>query len=96
MCSYKKEVLANEATYNSVTVVMVNEHTDVSGGMRWISNYHDELVERFLATRSDMLNGRGFPSWGKEIDEQIVMYVDGVGKFSCDSHTTSAYMFMPV
>ncbi|KAJ7210920.1 hypothetical protein GGX14DRAFT_697468 [Mycena pura] len=54
----------------SVTVVMVNEHTDVSGGMRWISNYHDELVERFLATRSD---GRGFPSWGKEIDEQIAI-----------------------
>ncbi|KAF7361114.1 Terpene cyclase [Mycena sanguinolenta] len=73
MCSYKKEVLANEATYNSVTVVMVNEHTDVSGGMRWISNYYDKLVERFLATRSNMLNKRGFPSWGKEIDEKIAI-----------------------
>ncbi|KAJ7190043.1 isoprenoid synthase domain-containing protein [Mycena pura] len=62
MCSYKKEVLANDATYNSVTVVMVKEHTDVSGGMRWISNYHDELVERFLATRSDMLNVQGYSS----------------------------------
>lgn len=80
MCSYKKEVLCNDADYNAITVVMANEKTDLAGALQWISNIHDEIVDRFLSTRQDVLNKRnGVPSWGKEIDDQVAAYVDGLG-----------------
>ncbi|KAK7021182.1 isoprenoid synthase domain-containing protein [Favolaschia claudopus] len=81
MCSYKKEVLANDAAYNAVTVVMVNEHTDIAGGIQWISDYHDEIVERFLRVREDVINQNGFPSWGTDIDDQVAKYIDGLGQW---------------
>ncbi|KAF7979340.1 hypothetical protein HWV62_42763 [Athelia sp. TMB] len=82
MCSYKKEVLCNDADYNAITVVMANEKTDLAGALQWISNIHDEIVDRFLSTRQDVLNKRnGVPSWGKEIDEQVAAYVDGLGQW---------------
>ncbi|KAK7012924.1 isoprenoid synthase domain-containing protein [Favolaschia claudopus] len=87
MCSYKKEVLANDAAYNAVTVVMVNEHTDIAGGIQWISDYHDEIVERFLRVREDVINQNGFPSWGTDIDDQVAKYIDGLGNVtSLPSH----------
>ncbi|KAK7048258.1 isoprenoid synthase domain-containing protein [Favolaschia claudopus] len=81
MCSYKKEVLANDADYNAVTVVMVNEHTDIAGGIQWISDYHDEIVEHFLRVREDVINKNGFPSWGTDIDDQVAKYIDGLGQW---------------
>ena len=81
MCSYKKEVLRNDADYNIVTVVMANEKTDLAGAVQWISDTHDEIVGRFLSTRQDLLsqcNGRS--PWGKEIDLQVIAYVDGLGE----------------
>ncbi|KAJ6561560.1 terpenoid synthase [Mycena vulgaris] len=82
MCSYKKEVLSNDADYNAVTVIMVNNNTDVAGGIQWISDRHDEIVENFLAVRDDVLNHRnGVPSWGKTIDAQVEKYIDGLGQW---------------
>ncbi|KAJ6465141.1 terpenoid synthase [Mycena vulgaris] len=82
MCSYKKEVLRNDADYNAVTVIMVNDNTDVAGGIQWISDLHDELVEHFLAVRDDVLHhSNGVPSWGKTIDAQIERCIDGLGQW---------------
>ncbi|KAK7012921.1 isoprenoid synthase domain-containing protein [Favolaschia claudopus] len=81
MCSYKKEVLANDADYNAVTVVMVNEHTDIAGGIQWISDYHDEIIEHFLRVREDVIKKNGFPSWGTDIDDQVAKYIDGLGQW---------------
>ncbi|KAF7977391.1 hypothetical protein HWV62_4011 [Athelia sp. TMB] len=82
MCSYKKEVIYNDADYNIVTVIMVNESTDLAGAVQWISDTHDKIVARFLSTRQDVLHQRnGVPSWGKEIDLQVAAYVDGLGEF---------------
>lgn len=81
MCSYKKEVLNNDADYNAVTIIMVNDRTDVAGGIKWISDRHDEIVEHFLQVRDDVLNYRnGVPSWGEDIDAQVAKYIDGLGK----------------
>jgi hypothetical protein len=81
MCSYKKEVLSNDADYNAVTVIMVNNKTDVAGGIQWISDTHDDIVEHFLAVRDDVLNHRnGVPSWGPDIDAQVEKYIDGLGE----------------
>ena len=80
MCSYKKEVLADDYDYNAVTVVMHNEKTDLDGALQWISDRHDEIVESFMKVRDDVLNKRGFPSYGEEIDRQVALYVEGLGK----------------
>lgn len=81
MCSYKKEVLRNDADYNMVTVVMANENTDLAGAVQRISDNHDEIVDRFLKTRQNVLNRcNGVPSWEKEIHLQVTAYVDGLGE----------------
>ncbi|KAJ7753354.1 terpenoid synthase [Mycena maculata] len=82
MCSYKKEVLGNDADYNAVTVIMVNEKTDVAGGIQWISDRHDDIVDNFLTIRDDVLEHKnGVPSWGKDIDDQVVKYIEGLGQW---------------
>ncbi|KAF8176079.1 terpenoid synthase [Pholiota molesta] len=79
MCSYKKEIIVDDADYNAVTVVMKNNNTDVAGGIQWISDTHDDIVEHFLKVRDDVLNKRGFPSFGEELDRQVAEYVEGLG-----------------
>jgi hypothetical protein len=82
MCSYKKEVLADDAEYNAVTIVMKNNGTDVASGIQWISDYHDEIVDHFLRLRDDVLTHNGVPSWGEDLDRQVARYIDGLG--TCD------------
>lgn len=87
MCSYKKEVLCNDADYNSVTVIMHRNNTDVAGGIQWISDTHDDIVEHFLKLRDDVHAKRGFPSFGEDLDRQIAVYVDEVlGAYFLNSH----------
>lgn len=81
MCSYKKEVLTDSADYNAVTIVMHSNKTDVAGGIQWVSDCHDELVEHFLQLRDEVYNKVNFPSFGDAIDRQIEAYVDGLGQF---------------
>jgi hypothetical protein len=80
MYSYKKEVLNNEADYNIVTLVMVNNNTNLAGAMQWISERYNIIVSQFLATRQNVLNHQNeVPSWGPEIDRQVAAYIDGLG-----------------
>lgn len=80
--SYKKESLADNADYNAVTVVMHHKKTDILGGIQWISDRHDELIEHFLELRNEVINKINFPSFGDEIDRQVEAYVDGIGQFA--------------
>ncbi|KAJ6597689.1 terpenoid synthase [Mycena vulgaris] len=81
MCSYRKEVMVDEADDNIVTVLMAQNQTDIAGAMKWISDRHDELVEHFLGIRDDVLGHRnGILSWGPKIDSQIERYIDGLGR----------------
>jgi hypothetical protein len=86
MCSYKKEVLCNDADYNAVTVVMQRNNTDVAGGIQWISDTHDDIAEHFLKLRDDVYAKRGFPSFGEDLDRQIAAYVECLGAFSLNFH----------
>lgn len=90
VCSYKKETLANSADYNAVTIVMHHNKTDVSGGIQWIADRHDELVEHFLKLRNEVNNKIEFPSFGDEIDRQVEAYVHGMGEFLHTPPTNSA------
>jgi hypothetical protein len=79
MCSYKKEILVDDADYNAVTVVMHNKKTDVAGGIQWISDLHDDIVEHFLKLRDEVFDKVNFPSYGEDMDRQVEAYVDGLG-----------------
>ncbi|KZP06880.1 hypothetical protein FIBSPDRAFT_1053287 [Athelia psychrophila] len=83
MYSYRKEVLGGDADYNVVTVVMYIQKTDLAGALQWISDTHDELIDRFLNTRQNVLDMRGVPSWGKDTDRQVAAYVDGLASLTC-------------
>ena len=83
MCSYRKEIQADAADYNAITVVMRQYKTDVAGGVKWISDIHDEVAQHFLQIRDDILNQRGFPSFGESLDRQIESYVNGLGRALC-------------
>jgi len=61
---------------------MQRNSTDVAGGIQWISDMHDDIVEHFLKLRDDVHAKRGFPSFGEDLDRQIAAYVDGLGAFS--------------
>lgn len=80
MCSYKK-VLADSADYNTVTIVMRHDKTDIAGGIQWLSDRHNELVDHFLQLRNEVHDKINFPSFGDKLDRQIEVYVDGVGMF---------------
>ncbi|KAJ7199079.1 terpenoid synthase [Mycena rebaudengoi] len=85
MYSYKKEILIGNTAFNAVTVIMRANLTDVAGGMQWISDRHDEVAQHFLATRDDILNHKnGVPLWGRDMDEQVEKYVDGLGQWVRD------------
>ncbi|KAJ3559506.1 hypothetical protein NM688_g309 [Phlebia brevispora] len=80
MCSYKREVLSNNAAYNAITVFMVHDATDISGAFQRVSDLHDKLAKQFLDTRADVLAHRnGVPSWGSQLDHDVNAYIDGLG-----------------
>ncbi|KAF8172887.1 hypothetical protein BJ912DRAFT_89820 [Pholiota molesta] len=80
LCSYEKEVLADDADYNAVTVI-IKTKTDVAGAVQFISDTCDGLVERCLQLRDDILTKRGFPSFVEDLDRQIAVYIDGIGQW---------------
>lgn len=79
--SYKKEVIANDMNYNIITVLMAAHKTDLEGALNELSSTHDMLADNFLRTREDVLRHRnGLQSWGKEIDDHVALYIDGLGE----------------
>ncbi|KAH9477371.1 Delta(6)-protoilludene synthase [Psilocybe cubensis] len=81
MCSYKKEILVDDADYNAVTVVMHNNKVGVDEGIQWISDLHDEIVDNFLKLRQEVMTKTNFPSYGPEMDRQVEAYVEGLGQW---------------
>lgn len=50
-------------------------NTDIPGAMKWVDEYHDKLAAKFLSSLKKV------PSWGKIIDDQVAIYVDGLGNW---------------
>ena len=81
VCSYKKEVLSDDAAYNLVTVAIANTGMDLDGAMQWISDRHDQLAYNFLKTMDDVIHHKnGVPTWGESIDKQVATYIDCLGE----------------
>jgi hypothetical protein len=67
--------MADDSDYNAITTVMVYFHTDLSGAVQWVSDRHDKVLLNFWELREKVINKDDFPSWGPELDQQIIEYV---------------------
>lgn len=71
--SYLREESSGQGCHNIVTVVMHEFQLDHAGAMDWLEVYITEIVYRFLSNRDHL------PSWGKDIDARLQVYIDGLG-----------------
>ena len=69
MLSYNKEQATGDDRYNILTVVMHQLNLTLPDAVKWAVTYYDETKKKFLDGM------KRIPSWGKEIDEQVAMYV---------------------
>ncbi len=87
--SYKHEFIHENAEYNAVAVVMSQLTADLPTAVQWVSDLHDEIVDRFLKTQEDVLAHRkGAASWGAEMDRAVRIYIDGIGELLFPIHFT--------
>ena len=55
---------------------MLEQKCPLTAAIQWISNLHDEIVQRFLSTLREV------PSFGDPvIDKQVLAYIDGLGNW---------------
>ena len=68
------------ADYNIVTVVMHNKKLDLDAAVKYVSDLHDELAERFLENKSKILNDQGTVlTRNTRVRQQVAAYIDGLG-----------------
>jgi len=68
--SYNNEQAAGHGGHNIITVVMNEKNVDLDGALKWVGEYHEEVLSRFQA-QCQML-----PSWGPDIDLVVNAYLD--------------------
>ncbi|KDQ57646.1 hypothetical protein JAAARDRAFT_35337 [Jaapia argillacea MUCL 33604] len=74
--SYNVEQARGDDSHNVLTVAMHELDTDLEGALRWVEEYHDHLVARFMD------NVQRVPNYGPEVDEQLMNYIDGLGNWA--------------
>ncbi|KAH8817571.1 terpenoid synthase [Flagelloscypha sp. PMI_526] len=79
MCSYRKEVLVNDAEYNTITVLQKHLSLSLDDSLQRLLEHHDCNVESFLNVADKVLKKDGFPSFGPEVDLEVATFVDGIG-----------------
>ena len=81
MHSYRLERSCGLDGHNIITVIMQEHGLDLQQALYWISGCASKTISNFLT------NIRGLPSWGKDIDQAIKIYIDRVGRCvrGCDS-----------
>jgi hypothetical protein len=79
MASYKKEVLANDANYNSITIMQKHLGNDLQTTLKWLVDHYDKKIDNFLAVREKVLKKDGFPVYGPRIDREVADYIEGLG-----------------
>ncbi|KAI0642719.1 terpenoid synthase [Trametes meyenii] len=64
---------ANGDTHNMIVVVQRQEKLDLQSAINYVGALCEQCVDRFDTLR------RALPSWGPEIDNQLQVYIDGLG-----------------
>ena len=62
-------------SHNAVELVMRERGLDVQGAIDWLDRYIADALAGFLDNATNM------PSWGKDIDRQVKIYIDGVAQW---------------
>ncbi|CCM04071.1 uncharacterized protein FIBRA_06230 [Fibroporia radiculosa] len=75
IASYNKEQATGDDRHNIVTLAMHHFGCNVTEAMEWVAQYHTEIEGNFM----DGL--KKIPTWGPEIDRQIIEYIDGLGNW---------------
>ncbi|EMD32850.1 hypothetical protein CERSUDRAFT_161387 [Gelatoporia subvermispora B] len=75
ICSYNVEQARGDDGHNILTIAQHELKADLNGALKWVKEYHDELVTKFLE------NVDKVPSFGPELDPQVARYVDGLGNW---------------
>jgi len=70
MYSYNIEQATGHDGHNIVTVVMNEKGLDLDGALRWLGEYHGEVLSKFLA------QSRALPSWGGKVDADVGTFVE--------------------
>jgi hypothetical protein len=73
--SYNIEQAAGHGGHNVITVVMNENGVDLNGALRWVSEYHEQILSEFRAQY------RTLPSWGRTIDLKVKTYVERLAYF---------------
>lgn len=62
---------------------------DLPTAVQWVSDLHDEVVDRFLKTREDVFAHRNeATSWSAEMDRTVCTYIDGIGNRTSAIYST--------
>ena len=73
MYSYNIEQAAGHGGHNIITVVMNEKGVDLDGALKWLGEYHGQVLSKFLAQRSTL------PSWGPTVDADVRAFVERLG-----------------
>ncbi|KAF9002156.1 isoprenoid synthase domain-containing protein [Cyathus striatus] len=73
MHSYRLEQARGLDGHNIISAIMFEHKLELQAALDWLGAFVEDLVKRFLANVSDL------PSWGKDVDERLKVYVDGLG-----------------
>ncbi|KAI9462678.1 terpenoid synthase [Russula earlei] len=68
--SYNIEQAAGHDGHNIVTVVMNEKRLDLNGALKWLGEYHGQVLSKFQA------QSRTLPSWGDKIDADVATFVE--------------------
>ncbi|KAI0638650.1 terpenoid synthase [Trametes polyzona] len=81
--SYNREQATNADDYNLLTVVMHRHNTDLSGAIAWVTDFHNEIVHKFIEGLKHV------PSFGLAVDSQLQEYLENIANWprSQDSWT---------
>ncbi|KAI0638649.1 terpenoid synthase [Trametes polyzona] len=73
--SYNREQATNTDDYNLLTIVMHQHDTDLSGAIAWVTNLHNEIVDKFVEGLKHV------PSFGPTIDPQVQEYLQNIANW---------------
>ncbi|KAI0371440.1 terpenoid synthase [Pilatotrama ljubarskyi] len=70
--SYNREQATENDQYNLLTVVMRELNVDLDGAMVWVTDFHNDLVQRYIQGL------KRIPSFGPEVDGQLQEYLQSI------------------
>ncbi|KAI0306214.1 isoprenoid synthase domain-containing protein [Multifurca ochricompacta] len=73
MYSYNIEQASGHGGHNIVTVVMNEKGVNLDSALKWLGDYHEEVLARFQAQH------RMLPSWGPAVDRDVEIFVERLG-----------------